>query len=62
MTELANPLSHKAMALLVECTHAFRSQAIAGLIRGVISAIRRRFPPRGAVSAKPSVSIAGLKA
>ena len=64
MTTLSTPLSPTARNALVLRARVHRSQAIAGLIRGVISAIRRRFPPRDAVSrvSHTPVSLADLKA
>ena len=41
-----HPLSSTAITKQVSRARVVRSQAIAGLIRGVISAIRRHLPPR----------------
>ena len=47
MAELHTPVSSDTRAALIARGRVLRSQAIAGLIRSVISAIRRRFPAHG---------------
>jgi hypothetical protein len=49
--------SYAELDALVNSGRVVRSQAIAGLIKGVVSAIRRRFARRGEDLSKTSISV-----
>ena len=52
MIKSHTPVSYAELDALVNSARVVRSQAIAGLIRGVISAVRRRIAARAAETSK----------